>query len=573
MKNLFTTFSLIFIFFITFGGPYVWGQASLPLSRTTWKPDAPPGWTDSGTGTYGTDCTGSNGSSSGQLNTTGDYYQVYFTGTPNQLTVYIKHEGTWNNSNNFQIQEPQNGTTWAPLETFTGSGNLIPTACTQKSYNLTSTSAYVRFIYVNKNSGNIRIDDVSITGTSGPCPEPANPPTALILTPTYNSVSGSFTASSGSPTATGYLVLRSTTMSPGCAPVDGNAYAVGNTIGSCTVAAVGASTSFMDNGLASSTTYYYFVFAYNGTGSSNCPNYLATSLDGTTSTLAAPACPTVTGAMINACGGSEGLNEFVVFNSGSDAAVSTFTVLYGTSDPPNANSMAGSNATTSGGFATLSASGCTIVEVTSPATVIPTGSRVIFIPKDFDYNYNFTGLCPGAFLYVVYINTASGWSASGTMANTPSGARYLQVTGGAGCGAATSPVVSYSNSWPGNADGNYVDWSNGPAEYSNSGCSPLLPLPVELTNLTATERNGQIVIKWATASESNNDYFVLERSHDGVRFSDIQMVPGAGTILEPRNYEYTDPYPAPGHNYYRLKQVDYDGSFSLSPIVSAYGGR
>jgi ELWxxDGT repeat protein len=103
--------------------------------------------------------------------------------------------------------------------------------------------------------------------------EPLNQPTVLNFTgKTATSISGSFTAAAGSPSApSGYIVLRKTGSAPPDLPVDGAAYSVGATIGTSTVAATGSSVTFTDNFTASASppTYYYAVFSYNNDGTAN----------------------------------------------------------------------------------------------------------------------------------------------------------------------------------------------------------------------------------------------------------------------------------------------------------------
>ncbi|MBQ5571632.1 MAG: T9SS type A sorting domain-containing protein, partial [Bacteroidales bacterium] len=67
----------------------------------------------------------------------------------------------------------------------------------------------------------------------------------------------------------------------------------------------------------------------------------------------------------------------------------------------------------------------------------------------------------------------------------------------------------------------------------------------------------------------NNDYFSLERSDDAVNFIEIARVAGAGNSIEPIDYSYTDYGIHGGDNYYRLVQVDYDGTRTVSEIVVA----
>ena len=97
------------------------------------------------------------------------------------------------------------------------------------------------------------------------CVTPANEPTSLILTPGFSTLTGSFTASAGSPSADNYLIVRSASASLGATPVDGVTYIAGNSLGNGTVVAYQSGVSFTDNGpLSPLTQYYYFIFAANG---------------------------------------------------------------------------------------------------------------------------------------------------------------------------------------------------------------------------------------------------------------------------------------------------------------------
>ena len=97
----------------------------------------------------------------------------------------------------------------------------------------------------------------------------------------------------------------------------------------------------------------------------------------------------------------------------------------------------------------------------------------------------------------------------------------------------------------------------------------IVVLPISLKSFTATPLDrSAALLSFATALEQNNDYFSIERSTDGLRFSEIGRVQGAGNSLQTREYSYTDNTPLRGINYYRLKQVDYDGKYTFSPVVS-----
>ena len=92
-------------------------------------------------------------------------------------------------------------------------------------------------------------------------------------------------------------------------------------------------------------------------------------------------------------------------------------------------------------------------------------------------------------------------------------------------------------------------------------------IPVELTSFTASLSGDKVILNWYTATETNNLGFEVERSEDFISFNKIGFVPGFGTTTEPRSYSYTDQPINCGKFYYRLKQVDYDGSFEYSDVV------
>ncbi len=95
------------------------------------------------------------------------------------------------------------------------------------------------------------------------------------------------------------------------------------------------------------------------------------------------------------------------------------------------------------------------------------------------------------------------------------------------------------------------------------------PLPVKLLYFDALSKDGQVQLKWATGQEVNNDYFQVERSADGQAFLPLSNpVPGVGTTEELQRYELMDESPLPGLSYYRLKQVDFDGRFEYSDVLS-----
>lgn len=93
------------------------------------------------------------------------------------------------------------------------------------------------------------------------------------------------------------------------------------------------------------------------------------------------------------------------------------------------------------------------------------------------------------------------------------------------------------------------------------------PLPVELLSFDCELWNeNQVKLSWQTAIEINNDFFTIERSADGSTWSEIKNIEGAGNSVDVLNYNTIDEKPLPGLSYYRLKQTDFDGTFSYSEL-------
>lgn len=98
-------------------------------------------------------------------------------------------------------------------------------------------------------------------------------------------------------------------------------------------------------------------------------------------------------------------------------------------------------------------------------------------------------------------------------------------------------------------------------------------LPVNLVNFIATKVDTAVRLNWVTASEQNNAYFQVERSIDGISFTTLGTVRGNGNTSTLSNYSFYDLNPAQGVNFYRLKQVDFDGQSTFSRVASVdFGG-
>ncbi|MFK8044898.1 MAG: T9SS type A sorting domain-containing protein [Crocinitomicaceae bacterium] len=131
--------------------------------------------------------------------------------------------------------------------------------------------------------------------------------------------------------------------------------------------------------------------------------------------------------------------------------------------------------------------------------------------------------------------------------------------GTGGCGNTSSPCNSVAGSGGGSVGDGIVD-------ASTSG-----PLPVSLTYFKASKRELEdVLLEWETQSESNNDFFQIEKSVDGETWKFLAKIEGAGNSPNVNFYEITDRAPQFGVNYYRLSQIDFDGTLTQKGIESVF---
>jgi hypothetical protein len=97
---------------------------------------------------------------------------------------------------------------------------------------------------------------------------------------------------------------------------------------------------------------------------------------------------------------------------------------------------------------------------------------------------------------------------------------------------------------------------------------PINVLPIELISFDAIRKNDNIQINWGVASQTNNKVFELEQSNDAKIFKKIKIIEGAGTITDYKLYTVVDTAFYTSNVYYRLKQIDWDGSYTYSEIIS-----
>lgn len=159
----------------------------------------------------------------------------------------------------------------------------------------------------------------------------------------------------------------------------------------------------------------------------------------------------------------------------------------------------------------------------------------------------------------------SAGSCTAVACSTPQGGTGIGGTRGArGAGGpgGTSGVGGTTG-----ANGN--QGSNAPTDgMGTDGNDGVCILPIELTQFEAKLQDNGILVTWTTLTELNNDYMALERSANGQNFLEIARIKGKGTTQETQHYQYFDPSPLAGINYYRLRQVDFNGTTDHSKVVA-----
>jgi hypothetical protein len=124
--------------------------------------------------------------------------------------------------------------------------------------------------------------------------------------------------------------------------------------------------------------------------------------------------------------------------------------------------------------------------------------------------------------------------------------------------------VNYGGTGSANNTGNIT--SNAITSFKNKFALgfPPSPLPVNLISFAVKKSFNEVQCDWETASEINNNYFTVERSADGLMWTSIGTLKGAGNSTVVHAYRFADRMPLNGDSYYRLKQTDFDGASKYS---------
>lgn len=229
------------------------------------------------------------------------------------------------------------------------------------------------------------------------------------------------------------------------------------------------------------------------------------------------------------------------------------------------------------GFMPMLKADCTISgnvnSSSNPFTLPGCSSGVITITGTFTINtsnYNISGLT-GITQIIVDGGTIAFSGLGVRIWRLPANTMLTFVNGGSvstdsPCSALKRIVigtqVATCNGQFGLADFSFSD-VNTSGGFSSTGL-----LPIELIAFSGEIVDTKIHLSWQTASEVNNDYMAVERSRDGKDFREIGRIPGQGTSEVSHYYEWLDEKPLPGVNYYRLRQVDFDGRVEYHKIIA-----
>jgi hypothetical protein len=167
----------------------------------------------------------------------------------------------------------------------------------------------------------------------------------------------------------------------------------------------------------------------------------------------------------------------------------------------------------------------------------------------------------GAVTFVV--DSGANVSVSGNF-SVSGGGGYISINGSLSVGG----NISINGSYPVCGDGTIS--YGGTLSGSGEICDDVLVLPVEWLYFEGQYVQHVVRLRWATATEIDNDYFTVQKSADGEPFSGFATVDGAGNSTTVQEYSATDFFPAHGINYYRIKQTDFNGQPDFSETIALF---
>lgn len=195
---------------------------------------------------------------------------------------------------------------------------------------------------------------------------------------------------------------------------------------------------------------------------------------------------------------------------------------------------------------------------------IQNNSWYSFVATAASHSFNFSSVsgCAGGIQAEVYAIT---YNATGCCTNFNSVSNCFSP-GSSATGTVTATGLTVGNTYVLMVDG----WAGANCNYTVSGWSATGVLPIELILFEGKNIGNGNFLNWKTASESNNDFFLIERSYNGYDFGVIAQVDGAGNAVVPNDYSYHDFNAEKKLTYYRIRQVDFDGTFTTSHTIAVH---
>lgn len=187
-----------------------------------------------------------------------------------------------------------------------------------------------------------------------------------------------------------------------------------------------------------------------------------------------------------------------------------------------------------------------------------TGTLTIGAPRvNLTWNIGNTGASTGA----GNVTLAFGWVPANNVTGTLTAPKLMHYNGSKWemlAGSPTFNLVTGTLSYT-SYTGSFSPFAIGETSFT---------LPVNWLSFTGTEQGKTVLLQWATASESNNDHYEIERSANGTSYQSIGQLAASANPSVRNDYQFTDLNPLSGTAYYRLKQVDKDGRFRYSTVIA-----
>jgi len=178
-----------------------------------------------------------------------------------------------------------------------------------------------------------------------------------------------------------------------------------------------------------------------------------------------------------------------------------------------------------------------------------TNSGINWVTQSSGTSYSLYSVCYAS----QYIAWAVGYWGT-LLKTTDGGTTWYNIRGGTSNDLNSIYFTDYLTGWAVGSYGTIIKTESG-------------GVPVELTSFNAFLNKNKVELNWNTATELNNQGFEIHRKLLEQEYIKIGFVPGRGTTTEPQFYSFTDESLEPGKYQYRLKQIDYDGSFEYSNII------